>query len=281
MRLHPSISVHEVCFPATFSVSDILAWAEENGIGHVGLFSLRRGGDWSGAIKDVAASPVNVAYLSHASMFQLDDPESWPASTARLIATIDAAHAMGTPLVYGTTGPAGRLEFEEAVEALSRAIVPVRAYAEDLGVQLLIETTQPNFCFTHFIHSFQDTVDVAEQVGIGICLDLWPTWHERGIRQRIAAVASRVALIQVADHVPRNTSPSRDIVGTGIIPIERLLRTAFDAGYAGLVDLELFGRPDETAADDLLTSARALSNMLDRIGVIGNQVKSVEEQTGF
>jgi sugar phosphate isomerase/epimerase len=265
MRVHPSIAVHEVCFPATMNVESILEWAQDNGVHHVGLFSLRRAGDWAPAIRSVLASPVRVAYLSHASMFRLDDPASWAASTAQLIATIDAAKAMGAPMVYATTGPAGSLEFEDAVAALAQAIVPARDHAQNLGVKLLIETTSGQFCFTHFVHSFEDTVDVAAKAGIGVCLDLFATWYERGIRAKIVAAGDRISLVQVSDLIPRNMTASRDVIGEGIVPIERLLRCLFGTGYRGVVDLELFGRPDDTALEDIRKSLRALTVILDDI----------------
>jgi sugar phosphate isomerase/epimerase len=265
--MHPRIAVHEVSFPSTMNVEAILAWAAAHQIANIGLFSLRRGAGWQEAVAMVPAHPTSVAYLCHASMFTLDDPASWAASTRALVGTIDAAVAMGTPIVYATTGPAGRLDFEGAADALSRAVGPAREYAAKRGVKLLTETANPLFGFTHFLHTFQDTLDVAAAAGLGVCLDLHPTWHERGIGRKIAAAINEIHLVQVSDHVPRNMSVSRDVVGTGIVPIEAILSTLFEAGYDGKVDLELFGRPPETALDDILRSAERLSEMLSHLGV--------------
>jgi sugar phosphate isomerase/epimerase len=265
-HMHKRIAVHEVSFPAEMDIGAILTWAAQYDIPSIGLFSLRRTNGWGEAVAKVAASPVSVAYLSHASMFTLDDPESWDASTARLKETIDAAKAMGAPMVYGTTGPAGRLDFEEAVEALCRAIVPAREYAAEQGVKLLTETTNPLLGFTHFLHTFRDTVAVAAAAGIGLCLDLHPTWHEPRLRAQFAEVIGQISLVQVSDHVPRNMTVSRDVIGEGIIPIEGLLKTLFDAGYDGPVDLELFGRPSETALQDIQKSTERLTTILNNIG---------------
>lgn len=266
--MHPRITVHEVCFPESMDIAAMLQWSQQHGIGGIGLFSLRRANGWTDVAEQVARarSSTRIAYLCHAAMFQLDDESSWPASTERLIATIDAAKALGSPLVYATTGPAGRLEFEEAVDALTRASLPVRKHAAVQGIRLLTETTSPAMCFTHFLHSFADTVEVAKTVGIGLCLDLHPTWHERAIRRKISEAASEIALVQVADHIPRNTTIARDIVGDGIIPLERLLGTLLEAGYTGPFDLELFGRPPESALTDTLKSCQHLSELLHGLG---------------
>jgi sugar phosphate isomerase/epimerase len=116
------------------------------------------------------------------------------------------------------------------------------------------------------LHTFQDTVDVAAAAGIGVCLDLHPTWHERGLRQRILSSIAKIDLVQVADQAPRNVTMARDVVGEGIVPIEGLLALLFEAGYDGRVDLELLGRPQATMLDDILRSAERLSTILTRIG---------------
>jgi sugar phosphate isomerase/epimerase len=265
--MHPRIAVHEVSFPNAMDVDAILAWAAAHEIPNVGLFSLRRRAGWKEAVPKVTTQLTSIAYLCHASMFALDDPASWDASTRALVATIDAAVSMGTSIVYATTGSAGRLAFEDAADALSRAIVPARVYAVSQGVKLLTETANPLFGFTHFLHTFQDTVDVAAAAGLGVCLDLHPTWHERGIRRKIVAAIKKIDLVQVSDHIPRNMTVTRDVIGTGIVPIEALLGTLFEAGYQGKVDLELFGRPQETALEDILRSAERLSEILSRLGV--------------
>jgi sugar phosphate isomerase/epimerase len=264
--MHPRISVHEVSFPGTMDVDAILSWAASHGIAAVGLFSLRRRGGWDEAIARVKSYPISIAHLCHASMFILDDPSSWDASTQSLLATIDAAVAMSTSIVYATTGPAGRLDFEGAAEALSKAVIPARDYAASQGVKLLTETSNPLFGFTHFLHTLDDTIQVATDAGLGLCLDLHPTWHERAIRAKIVSAIDQIHLVQVSDYIPRNMTVTRDVVGAGIIPLEALLGTVFDAGYDGLVDLELFGRPQETALADIEKSVENLSEILVRLG---------------
>lgn len=264
--MHPRIAVHEVSFPDSMDAAAILTWAGTQQISSVGLVSFRRRGGWQEAIPKMASSSVSIAYLCHASMFALEDPSSWDASTQALIETIDAAVAMRTSIVYATTGPAGGLDFEHAVDALSRAIVPAREHAASRGVHLLTETASPVFRFTHFLHTFQDTIDAAEAAGIGLCLDLHPTWHERALRDKIMAVGSRIKLVQVSDHILRNMTATRDVVGEGIVPIEALLGTLLETGYDGPVDLELFGRPPQTALEDILRSAERLSVILNRLG---------------
>jgi sugar phosphate isomerase/epimerase len=264
--MHPRLAVHEICFPDDMDTEAILAWAAGHDIPSVGLFSQRHRKGWDREIANVANSTTSIAYLCHSPMFNLDDPSTWDASTQKLKATVDAACAMGTSVVYTTTGPTGRLEFEEAVDALCCAIVPARTYAAARGIKLLTETTYPTFRFAHFLHTFQDTVDVAAAAGIGVCLDLHPTWHERGLRQRILSSIAKIDLVQVADQAPRNMTMARDVVGEGIVPIEGLLALLFEAGYDGRVDLELLGRPQATMLDDILRSAERLSTILTRIG---------------
>jgi sugar phosphate isomerase/epimerase len=265
--MHPRISVHEVTFPTHMDLADVLDWTATHDIAQVGLFSLRHPGGWADAIARVAASRTSVAYICQASMFVLEDPASWNASRVAINATLDAAAEMSCGIVYATTGPIGTLDFDAGVAALASAVAPVLAHAADRGVRLLTETAGPVFHFTHFLHTFQDTIDACAETGLGLVLDLHPTWHERDIRAKIAAVAPHIGLVQVSDYIPRNMTANRDIVGEGVIPIESLLGTLFEAGYDRAVDLELYGRPSDTALDDILRSAERLTVILDRLGV--------------
>lgn len=249
------------------SFDDQLAWWREAHVDRVGLASLRRhDGDWISDGRRVREAGIDIAYLMHASMYQLDDPASWPESNEALIHTVDAATELGVNTIYGTTGPKGRLRFEEAVEALAAAYPPAREYAAAAGVSILIETSNPVFAHTHFLHTLRDTIEVSRYAGFGLCLDLHATWTERGIEDNIAEAASLIQLVQVSDFVPRNLTATRDVIGEGIVPFEMLLGAVLKTGYQGMFDLELFLRPRETALADTRLSVQRLGEILERLG---------------
>jgi sugar phosphate isomerase/epimerase len=263
--MHPRIVVNEVCFPA-LPMAQQIAWWQQAGVDRVGLARFRRqDGDWLPDAHAVLEAGIEIGYLLHAPMYRLDDQSTWAASTAALEKTVDAASALGVPTIYTTTGPKGRLSFEAAAEALATAFAPVRDYAHDRGVTVLVETANPLFAHTHFLHTLADTIAVAKLAGLGVCLDIHATWTESSLDTNIAAAGPTLGLVQISDFVPGKLTVTRDVLGEGVIPIEQLIRSVLDTGYPGLFDLELFDRPADSALEDTTRSVVWLTDLLDRI----------------
>lgn len=264
--MHPRISVNEVCFPA-LPLEEKVAWWRKAGVDRVGLASLyRRNGDWLAALRAVQDAGIEVGYLMHARMYHVDTPSSWDASSAALRRSIDAAVAAGVPTIYCTTGPRGSLEFEEAADALSKAFAAVHQYAQDAGVSILVETANPLMAHTNFLHTLADTIVVARQARLGVCLDFHAAWTESGLYSSITEAGPLLGLVQVSDFVPEKGTVARDVLGEGILPVEQMIRATLDTGYSGLIDLELFGRPEESAFDDTVRSVTWLTGLLTRVG---------------
>lgn len=265
--MHSRIVVNEVCFPA-IDLAEEITWWLDAAIDRVGLARFRRpDGDWRDAAARVQDAGIAIGYLLHAPMYRLDSPSTWEASSAALVRTIDAAVEFGVPTIYTTTGPRGTLEFEAAATALTTAFAPVHDYAKNRGVAILVETANPLFAHTHFLHTLADTTAVARQAGLGVCLDVHATWAESSLDARIAAAGPQLGLVQLSDFVPGNLSVVRDVLGEGIIPVERMVRSVLATGYQGLFDVELFGRPAESALDDTRRSVAWLTNLLEELGL--------------
>ena len=268
--MHPRIVVHEVCFPAELSLDEEVSWWQRGHIERVGLSYLRRAGrGWLGDGQRVRDAGISIGYLLHERMFRLDEPGTWSASREALCTTVDAATALGVPLVYTTTGPAGSLEFEAATAALREAFAPVREHAAAAGVDILVHTGNPLLAHTHFFHTLADTESVAREVGLGICLDLYVSWWERGLRSTLRRIGDAVGLVQVSDFLPRPGPPGahtfvREIPGDGILPLEKLIGAVIDDGYQGLFDVELYLRPAATALADTVRAVDWLTGVLDR-----------------
>jgi sugar phosphate isomerase/epimerase len=263
---HPRIVINEVCSPA-LPLADQITWWQRAGATSVGLARFRRGhGDWQPDVTRIQDAGINIGYLMHAPMFRLAEPESWPIAVQALLDSIDVAAKLRIPTIYTTTGPRGRLSFEQAAVALAEAYAPVREHADKAGVRMLVETANPVFAHTHFLHSLADTVRVARRAGLGVCLDVHAIWAESALEAGVRDAGPLIGLVQVSDFVPGNLTVTRDVIGEGVIPIEDMLRTTLDTGYQGLFDLELFARPAATALADTRASIERLGEILDRLG---------------
>jgi len=266
--MHPRLSATAIAFPQRPVAEDIAVFAAAD-IPNIGVASWRlEAAGWADSVAVLRRSPVAVGYLIHPTMFTLDAPSQWAHERALVNRSIEAAAECGAPLVYTTTGPAGRLTWEQAVSALGQAVEPCLSFAARLGVSLAFETTCQLRQEMGFTYTLRDQVTVARATGLDICLDLYWCWREPALLESVAAAGERMRLVQVSDYEPGTVSmPYRIVPGDGVVPIETLLQGIHAAGYRGLVDVELLGpRTDEEgAASAIARGSRAVSAMLDRL----------------
>jgi sugar phosphate isomerase/epimerase len=265
--MHPRITVTNA-FPKSDPLEQDLARARAVGVQRLAIHGAKL--DAAGPERMIAIvqdAGIPVTHIVHRAMFTLDAPDRWPGETAKLVETIDVAATLGVPLVYGTSGPGGALAFEDAVDALGRALPDARAHAAQRGVGLLLETTNPQFADIDIFHTLRDTVAGAERVGVGICLDIHASWTEPGLHDTIRRAVPTTRLVQVGDYLPGTRDLDRVIPGDGIIPLERIIGWILEAGYTGLFDLEL--RDTAGIADPTVALQRAierLSTILEGLG---------------
>lgn len=202
------------------------------------------------AVEQMAASGTEIVSVIVPGIFDLRDESVWPSQRERLEEMVDVAAAAGAASVYTTTGPAGSMGWEQAAAALQRALPPAAAHAERRGVRLLVEPTSPVYAHLSFVHTLADVAELSRLTGIGIVVDAIAVYGERGLGETIRALAGEIELVQVCDHAPgprSATNPgglsadNRAVPGDGEIPLAELLGLILDGGYAGYLDLEIFG----------------------------------------
>jgi sugar phosphate isomerase/epimerase len=265
--MHARLSVHTVGFgvrPVRELVDPLVA----HGIRRIGVpvAQLENGGIGAN-VAALRSAGIEVLDLVQPTAFTLAEPARWPGERGRLRACVEAATAVGAPILYLTTGPAGSLTWDEAADRFAAAIAPVLGDARAAGVTLAIENTTPMRADLGFVHRIADAIDAAALAGVAVCADLFAAWTDRDLRAALAAGAGssgvgssgagRFVLVQVADFVLGTLqAPDRAVPGDGDIPIERQLRWLADAGYTGPIELELLG-PRITAEGPAQAAARA------------------------
>lgn len=257
--MHPRLSVHTVGFGVR-PVRELLGGLVGHGIARIGVpvGQLSAGGVGANAAA-LREAGVEVLDVVQPAAFTLVDPARWPAERDRLRRGIEAAAAVGAPILYLTTGPAASLIWDEAATRFADAVGPVREDARAAGVRLAVENTTTLRADLGFVHRLADALDAAALAGVAVCADLCAAWTDRDLRLAITtgAMAGRFALVQVADVVLGTLrSPDRAVPGDGDIPIRRQLRWLADAGYPGPVEVELLG-PRITAEGPARAAARA------------------------
>lgn len=239
--MHPQVSVSAVSSRGWTLDEDLAFWAA-SGIDQVGL-SLRKLEDAGvePAVARIAAAGLRVSNIVELGWWDLADPATWPGQRDRLVTAVDAAAVLGGCLVL-TTGPAGGLEWDDAVAALDTALDPVRVHADAAGVLLTVEPTSALRLDLSFCTTVRDGVDLARALGIGLCVELNSAFAERGLVPTLAAATDVLAHVQVSDFVVGSlTSPDRAVPGDGDIPLARLVDAFEGLGYSGAYELEMVG----------------------------------------
>jgi sugar phosphate isomerase/epimerase len=267
--VHPRISLSAI---STFrwDLDADLAFYERAGITAIGasLAKLEAAGIEQGA-RRLGDAGLRITNLIGLGPFRLDDPAQWPDQRARVGRALDAAEAVGAECMILTTGPAGRLTWEHAADALSDALGPVIVDAASRGLPFGLEHTNSLRVDVGFVHTLADAVDLARRLGIGVCVETNACWAERRLGDTIAAGADTFRVVQVSDFaIGTLSTPNRLVPGDGDIPLERVLGQILAAGYRGCFDLELIGpRIDDEGYESACTRAVAnLGTLLTDLG---------------
>jgi len=255
MSVHPRISVNSISSVKQSLDEDLALWTDL-GVGQVGLISPKLDPvGWDAGRRAVLDAGLRVASMS-----------CYPAQTAQ---SIEFTAAVNSKVLYVVTGGAGALPWEEAAAKYCADMAPMVARAKELGVRLALEPTNPLRNDVSFVYSVRDAVDLARMAGIGVCVDFYSSWYERGLGELVRKNIDVVALVQICDYkIGTFDTPNRCAIGDGDIPVERLMRMMLDAGYEGPFELEILGPRIEAEGyrAPIVRSVERASEMLERLG---------------
>ena len=270
LRVHPRISLHQVAFVREGTPA-FVDFCRNNAVPNMTLVTplMTSQND----IETVKISAVEggpkARTLNHPFAVFPNLEEDSGQARQKLLQAIDVAASIGAGAIYMQTGGRGKLDWEQAASRFTELLSPCREAARNNGVDLMIENASSFNIDIHIAHTLADTIGLAEQAGIGVCIDLQPCWGEAGLARLFRRAMPITKLVQVSDYVMGDrVAPCRAVPGDGAVPLERLISDLLDAGYDGLFDLELVGpRIDkEGAAAASIRSLEWLSHRLTTLG---------------
>jgi sugar phosphate isomerase/epimerase len=251
---HPRISVNSISSLRQPFEDDLVLWSDL-GVSHVGLTSPKlEAAGWDASRKAVLDAGLQVSSLS---AFR-DEPIDW-----------EFASAVGCGVLSTVSGGAGTVPWEEAAATFCAEMAPFVAQAAEAGVRVAVEPTNPLRSDVSFVHSVRDATDLARMAGIGVVVDFYSSWYERGLDRRLRDNIDLVAVVQICDYrLGTYDMPNRCAIGDGDLPVERLLATVLDAGYTGPFDLEIVGPVIEAEGyrEPIRRSIERAGEMLTRLG---------------
>jgi sugar phosphate isomerase/epimerase len=171
---------------------------------------------------------------------------------ANKCAIVDAAAIGATSYVMVVGGmPQGSKDIAGARAQVAEGTAQLLAHAKPLGVRIALEPLHPIYAADRScLSTIDEAVDLAEQLGppkdIGVCLDVYHIWWDPYLPRAVARAKGRITAFHVCDWlVPmKDVLNDRGMMGDGVIDIPSIRAMVEDAGYDGLVEVELFSTAD-------------------------------------
>jgi sugar phosphate isomerase/epimerase len=267
--IHPRLSVNALSsFNWSFD-QDLALW-QELGVHHAGLLISKIEPDREAKAARLRTAGIRPSTLVCGS-FTLSAPQTWDKTRAVLNSALDFVAAMGGGSVYCTPGRTTGQPWRDVLDVFADAIAPCVAHANQRGVRLGVEPTVRTD--VSFVNTLRDAVDVAERTGVALVADFGNCWMERDLREVLQRAVPHICLVQICDLVigsPGKPSPGGRVhIGEGELPVRRLLQEVLDAGYQGLLDLEVLGPAIEAEgyAPSLRRGVDRASSLLAEMGL--------------
>ncbi len=210
----------------------------------------------------IRAAGLEVSSLCRGGFLTAADAPGQEAALADNRAAIVEAATLGTSELVLVVGglPANPAPGEAATPGGDKDIVAARQrvvdrigelvpFAVEHGVRLVLEPLHPMFAADRAVLStLGQCLDVAApfpSAAVGVLVDTYHVWWDPEVERQIARAGEegRLALYQVCDWLlPLAADPllSRGYMGDGYIDFPALTRWVAQAGYTGVVEVEIF-----------------------------------------
>ncbi len=221
------------------------------------------------AVDMVKASGLQVSSLCRGGFLTAADPAGQAAALADNKAAILEAKALGTSEIVMVVGGlpdfsvapgavdgggaasavAGGKDLVQARERVADRLAELVPFALEHGVRLVLEALHPMYAADRAVLStLGQALDLAAPhpvEAVGVVIDTFHVWWDPSLREQIARAGAenRIAGYQVCDfNVPiaADALLSRGFMGDGVIDFASIGRWVAEAGYNGVVEVEIF-----------------------------------------
>jgi sugar phosphate isomerase/epimerase len=159
---------------------------------------------------------------------------------------IEEAATLGTDVLVLVCGPAAGHDLSSARAYVEEAIATLLPYAADSGVRLGIEPLHPMYTGDRsVIVTLEQANGIVQRLAheyVGVVIDVYHVWWDPEIEAQIRAAAGHILGFHICDWlVPTpDMLNGRGMMGDGVIDIRRLRGLVEEAGYSGLIEVEIF-----------------------------------------
>jgi sugar phosphate isomerase/epimerase len=196
---------------------------------------------------------LTVSGLCRAGMFPAADVAGRQAAIDDNRRAIDEAAAIGAQCLVVLAGgmPPGSKDLELARRQARDGIAAVLPHARAAGVPLAIEPLHPMYAADRCcISTLGQAIDLCAELdpdgqgGLGVAIDVYHVFWDPALEDEIAraGAAGRILAFHVCDWlVPtRDLLLDRGMMGDGVIDLPKIRASVEAAGYAGMIEVEIF-----------------------------------------
>ncbi|MFC0447606.1 sugar phosphate isomerase/epimerase family protein [Rhodococcus jostii] len=249
--------------------TDVAALAEQWGFGGVGLWrDVLDGVDLTDASSRLRQSGLRVTSICRGGMFPQPTPGRWRETMADNRVAVDQAHTLGAECLVLVCGAAHR-DLAGARQQVRDGIAELEPYARAAGVRLAVEPMHPMMASNRsVITSLGEANDLVEAIDsdlVGIALDSYHVWWDAALPEQIARAGERLFSVQLADWITpiHGELSSRGMPGEGCIDMSGFVADCANAGYRGLVEVEILS--DRWWSEESAAAVRAAATGLSAV----------------
>ena len=264
----PRLSVNEMT-TYRWSFEEDVAGYLAAGISSIGVWrqKLADFGEEKGA-ELLADHDLAVSNLLWAGGFTGSDGRTHRESLEDAEEAIRLAAALNTQNLVVYSGARNGHTHKHARRLMSEALKELLPIARELNVILAVEPMHPG-CAEEwtFLTSVEDTLNLlgeCEDSHVKLVYDTYHLCQHEEDLITLADLVDQIAVVHLGDcKEPPKSEQNRCRLGEGRIPLNRVIQTLEDAGFAGYYDVELMGEEIEACNyNDLLNHCRKFFTQL-------------------
>lgn len=242
---------------ARLAISELTTfrWSFEEDVEHYQAAGVTAVGVWRPKLTDVgeaqgaqllAEAGLVASSLQWAGGFTGSNGLSFEDSLVDARQAICTAERLRAPCLIIHSGARGVHTQNHARRLFRQALEKLLPLAEERGVKLALEPMSGDcggeFTFVNCLDASLALVAEFDSPALGIALDTYHWAHQQLLLERMAQLAPRLALVQLADaRQPPQGEEQRCRLGEGILPLKRIIEAVQAAGYDGYFEIELIG----------------------------------------
>ncbi len=257
--------------PFVFGVSEFttMPWSFEQDIEHyaeLGITAIELceqkldDGHYAAQVGSIAASGLQICAVqplvrTFFASRMAPEPSSMADRVARMRSSIErlAPFAPKAPFIVNT-GAHPKGDMDDAMRVVGKELKELALIAADHGIRIALEPLNPTSVNVESaIWTVDQALTVIDSTGrdeIGLCLDYWNVWQDADVETAIGRAGDRIFYVQASDWRTPRSFADRIVPGNGSIPLGRLMRATYAAGYRGPCVVEIFS---SDVADSLYT----------------------------